>query len=276
MNETQLAINSVSTSGKDMEERLAAYGSAGFTNVEFCLLHVKDFLKQGHALADVRRLLDQYKLRCIGGFDCGVECFSPAEQRVKNHELISNNAKLLAELGATRMVVGTDGPADPKEVKDPIGKMAKVFAQIAKQINGTGVTLCIEFNWSPIVKSLRTAVEIARRSGSERVGVLFDPAHYHCTPTKFEQINAQSVPFIRHVHVDDMRDKPGELSDCNSDRVLPGQGCLDLRTLFGALEKFGYEGFFSIEMFSDELWAMPPGKAARLMYNSLQPLCEAR
>jgi len=268
--QAQLAINSVSTGGKDLEERLAAYRSAGFANVEFCLPHVMDYLKQGHSVGDARRLLDQFGLRCIGGFEGSVACFGdPAG----NGSVIAN-AELLAELGGSVLVVGTDGPQDVGAARDPLGRMAEVFAALARKVRATGVTLCIEFNWSPIVKSLRTAVEIARRSGASNVGVLFDPAHYHCTPTKFEMLTAESVPFIRHVHVDDMRDKPGELSHCNADRQLPGEGHLDLRMLFGAIERHGYRGYFSIEMFSDVLWAMPPTQAAKRMFDSLQPLCD--
>ena len=51
--------------------------------------------------------------------------------------------------------------------------------------------------------------------------MLYDTAHYFCTPSKLEDI-AASVPWIRHVHVNDMRDKPPEVTNCNSDRVLPG------------------------------------------------------
>jgi sugar phosphate isomerase/epimerase len=170
------------------------------------------------------------------------------------------------------MVVGTDGPDDLASVKDPMGAIAKVFAQLAKRIKPTGVTLCLEFNWSPVVKSLRTAAEIARRTRASNVGVLFDPAHYHCTPTKFDQLTPENIAMIRHVHVDDMADKPAELSNCNSDRALPGQGCLDLKGIFRQLEKHGYRGYFSIEMFSEKLWAMPPKKAAKIMYDSLLPL----
>jgi len=272
MKRSQLAINAVSTKHANLEEALSAYAGAGFQNVEFPLGQIKEYLAQGHSLDDTRRLLDRYGLRCIGGFECGVEAFSPPEARERNHALIVENARLLGELGATSMVVGTDGPGQP--VADPLGELAQAFASIASRMEGTGVTLCLEFNWSPLVKSLRTAVEIAERSGAANVGVLFDPAHYHCTPSKFEQLTAHSVPFIKHVHVDDMRDKPGELSHCNSDRVLPGQGCLDLKALFGQLEKYGYNGYYSIELFNDELWAMSAAQAARLLYESLLPLCE--
>jgi sugar phosphate isomerase/epimerase len=152
--------------------------------------------------------------------------------------------------------------------------MAAVFAEVADAIQDTGVTLCIEFNWSPLVKSFRSAAEIARRSGRNNVGVVFDPAHYHCTPTKFDQLTEANVATIHHVHVDDMRDKPAELSNCNSDRALPGQGILDLRALYGEIERHGYAGYFSIEMFDERLWSMPVREAARLMYESLLPLCE--
>lgn len=275
MKRSQLAINSVSTIRAGLEESLAAYHGAGFRNVEFPLRHVRQYLDQGHRLTDVLGLLDAYEMRCIGGFDSIVECFSLPEQRARNHAQVIENARFLAELGATTMVVGTDGPQDLAALADPVGDMAAVFVAVAEAIGDTGVTLCIEFNWSPLVKSLRTAAEIARRTGMSNVGVVFDPAHYYCTPTKFDQLcKAENAAYIRHVHVDDMRDKPAELSNCNSDRVLPGEGILDLRALFGAIEGHGYGGYFSIEMFSEALWAMPASKAAELMYHSMLPLCE--
>ena len=274
MRESQLAINSVSTIRHPLDVCLAAYAEAGFRAVEFPLRHVREYLEAGHALAEVRRLLERYGQRCIGGFETAVECFSPLERRAANHARVVENTRFLAELGGTNLVVGTDGPLDLATVQDPIGEMAAVFAQVADSIADTGVHLLIEFNWSPLVKSLRTAAAIARRSQRPNVGVLFDPAHYHCTPTKFDQLTGENVATIRHVHVNDMRDKPAELSNCNSDRVLPGQGILDLRALFGRLEAYGYRGFYSIELFNEELWAMPAEQAARLMYDSLLPLCE--
>jgi len=272
MKRSQLAINAVSTRHADLEEALAAYAAAGFAHVEFPLGQIKEYLAQGHSLADIRALLDRYGLRCIGGFEGVLEAFSSPESQARSQALIVENARLLGALGAPTMVVGTDGPSQP--VPDPLGPLAQAFARVARRIEDTGVTLCLEFNWSPLVKSLRTAVEVAERSGAPHVGVVFDPAHYHCTPSKFEQLNAHSVPFIRHVHVDDMRDKPGELSDCNADRVLPGQGCLDLRALFGQLDRYGYQGFYSIELFNDELWALPAEQAAKLLYESLLPFCD--
>lgn len=274
MRRDQLAINSVSTGGANLEERLAAYAGAGFPHVEFMLGHVKEYLAQGHSAQEARRLIEEHGLRCIGGFETGLEAFSPSEQRAQNHAHVIENARLVADLGGTNLVVGTDGPGEPMDADALLDALAETFARVADKISDTGVSLCIEFNWSPVVKSLRTAAEVARRSGRANVGVLFDPAHFHCTPSKFEHLTPQNIALIKHVHVDDMRDKPGELSNCNSDRELPGQGCLDLKALFGQIERHGYGGCFSVEMFSDALWALPAREAAKRMYDSLLPLCE--
>jgi sugar phosphate isomerase/epimerase len=271
MKREQLAINSISTKG-DFEEVLDAYTAAGFLNVEFYLGHVKEYLKAGHSPADVRALLDARGQQCIGGFEGGVEIVGEEEALRSNHAYIVENARLLGELGGRVLVVGIGG-GNLLELDDAAGHIAAIFSQLSQQIEGTGVQLAIEFNWGP-VKSLPLAVEIARRSGAANVGVLFDPAHYHCTPTKFEDLNAKNVPFIKHVHVDDMNGKSPELSNCNSDRALPEQGVLDLRAIYGAIEQHGYNGYFSIEMFSDELWGLPAHDAARQMYESLLALCD--
>lgn len=270
MKKEQLAINSVSTKG-DFEEMLAGYRDAGFRKVEFALGQAKAWLGNERTPEDLRALLDRYELQCIGGFECALECFSDNVE--KNHGRHVENAKLLAALGGTNMVVGTDGPKSGPSM-EALDGLAEGLRSVADRIAEYGVNILIEFNWSPVVKSLRTAAEIARRSGAKNAGVLFDPAHYHCTPTKFEQLTPENVATIKHVHVDDMRDKPGELSNCNADRELPGNGVLDLRAIFGRIEELGYRGNFSIEMFSEKLWALPPAEAARRMYSSLLPFCE--
>ena len=83
----------------------------------------------------------------------------------------------------------------------------------------------------------------------------------------------ENVSLIKHVHINDMKDIPAEFCDHNRDRVLPGQGCLDLSSILNRLELHGYCGHFSIEMFSQRLWNLPTEDAAKEMYESLLPFC---
>jgi 2-keto-myo-inositol isomerase len=71
-----------------------------------------------------------------------------------------------------------------------------------------------------------------------------------------------------------MPDKPGDLTHRDFDRVLPGEGALDLPEIIAALERNGYDGFFSIELFNADLWRLPAKEAARRCYERLLPLCE--
>lgn len=270
MHERQFAINSISTSGRSLEERIDAYAEAGFKQVEFALQHVKQFLSAGGTPEGARRLLDDRGLVCIGAFETHLAVFADSEPRAHNHRRILENAELIRILGGKNLVVGTDGPAE--SVQNPLEEVIAAFGDVAGGIAQSHVNLLLEFNWSPIVKSLRTAVEVAQRCGAENAGVLFDSAHYHCTPTKLDQIRLDTVRWIKGIHVNDMRDKPGELSNCNSDRELPGEGHLNLREIFGKIEEFGYTGPFCIEMFSDALWELSPKESARRMYESMKSL----
>src|SRR5687768_696381 len=113
MKPEQLAINSVSTRQEDLVEALDAYAAAGFSNVEFVLTQVKDWLAQGRTVEDVRALLSERGLRSIGGFETHLACFGEPEARRKNHETVLANAGLIHDLGGGTLVFGTDGPPQP-------------------------------------------------------------------------------------------------------------------------------------------------------------------
>lgn len=268
MRANQIAINSISTKHKDLEEALAAYRGAGFSNVEFHIPLLKQWLAAapGRTTADLKALLGKHGVTCIGGFEAGVQCFGDAESRKKNHELHINNAKLIGDLGGGTIVVGTDG--DEANNLETLKTIGKTIRTLIKDIHPT-VNIAVEFNWSPVVKSIRSAAVVVEEACHGRIGILFDPAHYHCTSSKFEDLTEKVVRKIIHVHVDDMLDKPGDRSDCNGDRVLPGAGTLDLLSLFGHFDELGYRGHYSIEMFNADLWAMPAAEAAKRMYNAM-------
>lgn len=71
-----------------------------------------------------------------------------------------------------------------------------------------------------------------------------------------------------------MRNKPGELSNCNTGPVLPSRGILNLPAPISVLGQYGYNGYYSIEMFNEELWQLPAIEVARRCYASLLPFCQ--
>lgn len=272
MKADRLAINSQCTFQHNLEEALDAYAAAGFKNVEPHLNLVKDWLDDGHTVDDTRRLFEERGLSVVASSQLEVMCFGSPDARLPNLKANAENARLIRELGADKMIVGTDGPE--QNSVGALDAVAGAMWNLAEATEDVGVDIAIEFNWSPIIKSLQSAVRVAEIADHPRVGVLFDAAHYHVTPTKLRDINERSVGFIKHVHLDDMPDTPADLTHRDFDRVLPGEGVVDLPGIISALEQNGYRGYFSIEMFSANLWRLPAKEAARRCYESLLPLCE--
>lgn len=274
MTPEQLAINTVSLRNDDFESLLDGCAGAGFKKVEFVLPQAKAWMADNNAdVAALKALLERKGLTCIGGFECEAKCFGSDDELAQNLALFQTNADIVNALGGGTIVLGTNGPGEGF-TGDPIQTIGQRLAAMADALPES-VRLAVEFNWSPVVKSLRTAALVCEAANHPRVGILFDPAHYHCTPSKLSDLTQATVARIFHVHVDDMADKPGDQSNCNADRRLPGQGCLDLTEIFGRIESFGYTGDFSIEMFSDELWALPANEAATQMHRSMTSLCQA-
>ena len=272
MQTEQLAIHSLSTKHGNLEEALSAYASAGFGHVEPYLPLVKAWMEDGHTMEQTRGLLNSYGLGVVASSELAVECFHASDVLLSNLRANAENARLIAELGGRAMIVHTNGPE--QVTPDSLEPVARALVDLAEATDDTDVNIAVEFNASPVVRSLGSAVRVAEIADHPRVGVLFDTAHYHVTPTKFEDINGDSVRWIKHVHLNDMPDTPADLTHRDFDRVLPGEGVLDLPEIISALERNGYEGFFSIELFNAALWALPAREAARRCYESLLPLCE--
>jgi 2-keto-myo-inositol isomerase len=272
MKADRLAINSQCTFQHNLEEALDAYAAAGFKNVEPHLNLLKDWFDDGHTVDDARRLFEERDLSVVASSQLEVMCFGSPDARLPNLRANAENARLIRELGGDKMIVGTDGPE--QNSVEALDAVAGAMWNLAEATEDVGVDIAIEFNWSPLVKSLQSAVRVAEIADHPRVGVLFDAAHYHVTHTKLRDINESSVRHIKHVHLDDMPDTPADLAHRDFDRVLPGEGVVDLSEVISVLERNGYEGYFSIEMFSANLWQLPSKEAACRCYESLLSLCE--
>ena len=124
--------------------------------------------------------------------------------------------------------------------------------EVAREAERLGLRLAVEpfqlegiESWS-ILNTLGDAAEFVEEVGSRAVGIQFDVWHLWNTPDLLEEI-PRHAHLIAGVHVDDWREPTRGWAD----RVLPGEGAADLPTILGVLEDVGWEGFYDLEIFSD-------------------------
>jgi sugar phosphate isomerase/epimerase len=184
-------------------------------------------------------------------------------------------------------IVCLTGPAeelDPDEAREVVVDGLRTIGAEAER---AGVRVGLEpinsvggENWT-IVSSIPDAVELLEEADRPALGIQFDTWHLWNTGTLLEDIEREAGRFLG-VHVADWREPTRGWAD----RVLPGEGVADLPRIFGALDRAGWDGFYDLEIFSDNgtfgnawpdsLWDVPCADLARRGREALERVWEAR
>ena len=146
--------------------------------------------------------------------------------------------------------------------------------EIAREAERLGLRLAVEpfqregiESWS-ILNTLGDAAEFVDEVGSDAVGIQFDVWHLWNSTDVLDEI-PRYAHLIAGVHVSDWREPTRGWAD----RVLPGDGVADLPAILGALDDVGWDGFYDLEIFSDNgafgsaypdsLWDLDAAELAR-------------
>jgi sugar phosphate isomerase/epimerase len=182
-------------------------------------------------------------------------------------------------------VTGPPGDRDPDEARATVVAGLRTIAAEAER---AGVRIALEpfqregaEDWA-IVTSIPEAVALIEDAGDPpALGIQFDVWHLWNTETLLDDIAREHHRFVG-VHVEDWREPTRSWCD----RVLPGDGAADLPAILGALDAAGWDGFYDLEIFSDDgtfgnafrdsLWRVPPVELARRGRESLERAWAAR
>jgi sugar phosphate isomerase/epimerase len=118
-----------------------------------------------------------------------------------------------------------------------------------------------EFIWR-----MNDMLEFAKECGPN-VGLLLDAWHWHHAGATTEDIINAGRDRIVHVHFDDAPNLPPEKIRDN-ERLLPGEGVINLTGFLRALQTIGYTDALSVEIFGRGLNKMTPEQAAKLGLDS--------
>jgi sugar phosphate isomerase/epimerase len=118
-----------------------------------------------------------------------------------------------------------------------------------------------EFIWK-----MNEMLVFAKECGSN-VGLTLDSWHWHHAGGTVADIIAAGKDRIVVVHFGDAPDlAPDRIRD--NQRLLPGEGVINLTGFLQALEKIGYQDSVSVEVFGRGLKDLPPSESARLCLDS--------
>jgi sugar phosphate isomerase/epimerase len=100
-----------------------------------------------------------------------------------------------------------------------------------------------------IISTLPETLGILEDIGAPNIRIIFDSWHFWDLPDILDDLQKHADRFIC-IQINDRR-RPRSWAD----RVLPGDGDLDLPGFFGALDSGGFKGWYDLEVFSDNgMW----------------------
>jgi sugar phosphate isomerase/epimerase len=196
----------------------------------------------------------------------------PADPRERIASLCASVRRLAAFEPSA--VLCFTGPAGDRHRDEARAIAVDGLREVAAEAERSGVRLALEpfqregiEDWS-LLNTLEEAAELIDEVGTGAIGIQFDVWHQWNTPDLEDEI-ASHAGLLAGVHVNDWREPTRGWAD----RVLPGDGVADLAGILGALDGAGWNGFYDLEIFSDDgtfgndfpdsLWAVEPGELVR-------------
>lgn len=246
---------------------LGAASSAGFTAVEYSIVPFYHF-SQEKSVDYVKELFSSKKL-VLGSFHLPVEFRLDEETFTKDLAKLRDIAKFAQELGVTKCCTWLF-PATDEPVAEYTCRFVRRLRECAKILGEYGIRFGIEWVGPKTLRATKKyefihtipgALELIAAIGEPNVGLLFDSFHWFTSRATLKDIESLTADQIVLVHINDAPAKPAD-EQIDNQRLLPGEGIIDLNGMLRTLKKIGYESYLSIETFSDELPLLGVEKAA--------------
>ncbi len=250
---------------RDLED----FAGAGCQAVEVWLTKLETYL-ESHTIADVCYWLEKTRLTLpVASYQGGLLA-TQGEARRAAWEHFRRRLDLCHELNIGTIIVACDVPSPLDQ--QTIERVQVSLSQLAQETGKRGLRAALEFQaHSAFGNNLQTAAALIADVGSPRLGICLDAFHWHIGPSKTEDLGYLTIENLFHVQLCDLADTLRELAR-DTDRILPGDGDINLAAIITHLKRINYRGCLSIETLNPQLWKIPALQLADAGMAALQRL----
>lgn len=247
-------------------ERVDAAGAGGYQGISMWPRDYQSARSEGLSNADIKALLA----------DNGLEIaeLDPLLSWVPGEELGPDaSPQEKAFLGTTEF--------DFYEIADAVGgrclniaqgfgtaidldAVVEAFAGLCDRAAEHDLEVCLEFlPWSGIPDANK-ALEIVEKADRPNGGVMLDTWHHFRGPYDHDQLRALPGDRLKGIQINDAPTQAWDVlpDEAMQARLVPGEGDIDLVEILKIVRKIGSQAPIGIEVFSNELNALPPSEVA--------------
>lgn len=263
MNEPRIDIadfgmDTISLAGT-LPQKLAAIQAAGFSQV---MLLARDLVGHAEGFDDAVRVVKQSGLR-VTGFQV-LRDFEGLSGHLHDYkiDIAKSMLEMCAAVGAKVLLVCSSTSTHATNDPDTLARDLRKLAMLALPL---GIRVAYEgLSWGRHVNEFTTAWDIVCRADVPNLGIGIDSFHAFATKTSLEDLDILDPSKIFLVQLADFmwNEVPSNEERINTARhfrVFPGEGVHSeaLAELVMRLDKLGYRGDYSFEVFNDDYQQMP-------------------
>jgi sugar phosphate isomerase/epimerase len=250
-------------------EKIRLAGRHGFAAVELWLADVIEYLQQGGQARDVMRALADNGLvvPCTIAMKGWVESDDTAFAQALDD--CKRRMDLAAALGA-KYIVATP----PRELAD-LALIARRYRRLLAVGRSVGIRPALEFlGFSRALFGVRQAWQIVADSNNPDATIVLDSFHIYRGGSSLADLEPIPAERIANYHFNDVPPSPPRDQLTDADRVMPGDGILDLKAEIDLLRRKAYRATVSLELFNRDLWGRDPEQVVALGMERMRELLE--
>ena len=242
----------------DILSHIAACSLHGIDCMEVCKRSLLQYLREGGTLPALKEAFFDYGVKpvCINA----IESISFHEKR--SMRVLKEASEYLfycsKEIGCDCVEVIASFKVPATSTEEINEETAQALRQLSDVAEPYGVKLALEYMGVPgsSVRTFLQAKEIIEAVERDHVGILLDTWHHYAMGSQPDDILQAKASQIFMVHTSDCPERaPG--TAVRTESVLPGEGVVPIEEMLKNLNRIGYNGVVSAEIFSPSVQAMP-------------------
>lgn len=245
-------------------DRVEAAARAGYKGVG--LIHADlQATREKIGLKEMRRILDANGMPHVE-LEFITHWFSEGELRAASDKVRRELFEAAEALGARDVKIAPEFDATGID----LGHVTASFAEICQDAARFGTKIAMEIMPFSNVKTMETARAIVEGAAQPNGGLLLDIWHIARGGIPYEEVAKVPKQYVVSVELDDAdADIVGSLwEDTIYQRRLCGEGVLDPPAFIAAIEKTGFDSFYSVEVISKKHRVLPLEEAARRSFET--------
>ena len=252
-------LNSSTIKPTPILDKIRIAGETGYKGIELWHDDIDQHIAQGGSLQDVKRAVDDH------GLDVPTTIFLKGwfDTTGAPHETALDECKRrMEQAAAVGAVHCVGGPPHDPDLDYDLG--AKNYAELLTiGIEQFGVRPSMEYlGFAQKLKTIEDALEIVTRSGHPDATIIADPFHCHVGGGPIESLSKLKASQIGVSHFNDAPATADPSAQRDPDRVMPGDGGIDLKLYCDQLRQIGYSSWLSLELFNVAMWERDPREVA--------------